>query len=193
MMIRARRVGYHEPVLGAGGWIMPKFRLPTLTMTTDIAIFTIRGGRLEILLIQRRNPPFKGSWALPGGLVEPDEDLDVCARRELEEETGVTGLPLEQFHTFGAVGRDPRGRFVTAAYGTLLPADRIRPPRAGSDAAGIGWFAVDDLPNLAFDHAEIIAVARRRLRARLDKSATAFGFLSGSFTLGELRSVYQII
>ncbi len=89
---------------------MPKFRLPTLTMTTDIAIFTIRDERLEILLIQRGNPPFQGNWALPGGLVEEDEDLDVCARRELEEETGVTDVSLEQLHTFGAPHRDPRGR-----------------------------------------------------------------------------------
>ncbi len=73
-------------------------------MTTDIVIFTIRDERLELLLIQRGNPPFQGSWALPGGIVEEDEDLDVCARRELEEETGVAGLELEQFHAFGAPG-----------------------------------------------------------------------------------------
>ena len=87
---------------------MPKFRLPTLTMTTDIVIFTIRGDRLEILLIQRGNPPFQGDWALPGGLVDEGEDLDVCAHRELEEETGVTDVSLEQLHTFCAPHRDPR-------------------------------------------------------------------------------------
>ena len=171
---------------------MPKFRLPTLTMTTDIVIFSIRGERLEILLIQRGNPPFQGNWALPGGLVEQDEDLDVCARRELEEETGVTGLELEQLHAFGAPLRDPRGRFVTVAYYTLVRPDRLK-PQAASDAANLRWFAIDDLPTLAFDHAQIIAMARRRLRRRLGESATAFGFLPDTFTLGDFRSVHQII
>ncbi len=171
---------------------MPKFRPPTLTMTTDIAIFTIRDDRLEILLIQRGNPPFQGSWALPGGLVDEDEDLDVCARRELEEETGVTDVSLEQLHTFGAPRRDPRGRYVTVAYYTLVRPDRLK-PKAASDAANVRWFAVDELPTLAFDHAEIIAMARRRLRARLDESADAFGFRPETFTLEELRVVDEIV
>ena len=111
---------------------MPKFRLPTLTMTTDVAIFTIREGRLEILLIQRGNPPFQGSWALPGGLVEEDEDLDVCARRELEEETGVTDVGLEQLHTFGAPHRDPRGQ---VRHRRLLHPGSARSPEAES---GVG-------------------------------------------------------
>jgi 8-oxo-dGTP diphosphatase len=172
---------------------MPKFRMPTLTLTTDIVIFTIRDERLEILLIQRGNPPFQGSWALPGGLVEEDEDLDVCARRELEEETKVTDVSLEQLHTFGAPHRDPRGRLVTVAYYTLVRPDRLK-PKASSDAANVRWFAVDELPaSLAFDHAEIIAMARRRLRARLDESAAAFGFLPKTFTLEELRAVVEVV
>jgi 8-oxo-dGTP diphosphatase len=171
---------------------MPQYRMPTLTMTTDIVIFTIRAERLEILLIQRANPPFKGSWALPGGLVEEDEDLDVCARRELEEETMVTGVSLEQLHTFGAPKRDPRGRLVTVAYYTLVRPDRLK-PKAASDAASIRWFAVNELPSLAFDHGDIIALARRRLCARLGESADAFGFLPKTFTLAELRSVNEIV
>ena len=171
---------------------MPRHRLPTLTMTTDIVIFTIRDQRLEILLIQRGNPPFQGRWALPGGLLEPEEDLDVCARRELEEETGVTGLPLEQLHTFGVPHRDPRGRVVTVAHYTMVRAERLK-PRAGSDAARVGWFAVDGLPDLAFDHAEIIALARRRLWARFGESADAFGYLPRTFTLDEMRTLYSIV
>ena len=171
---------------------MPRHRLPTVTMTTDIVIFTIRDQRLEILLIQRGNPPFQGCWALPGGLLEPDEDLDVCARRELEEETGVTGLPLEQLHAFGAPQRDPRGRVVTVAYFTMVRAESLK-PRAASDAAGVGWFAVDGLPPLAFDHAEILALARRRLAARFEESAAAFGYLPETFTLAAIRDVYQIV
>ncbi len=171
---------------------MPAFKRPKLTMTTDIAIFTIRAERLEILLIRRGNPPFRGRWALPGGLVEEDEDLDVCARRELEEETGIVGLELEQFHTFGAPGRDPRGRYVTAAYLTLVRPDRLS-PKAASDAAGVGWFAVDSLPPLAFDHGEIIALARRRLRCRLQGSASPFGYLPDAFGLDELRRLHEAV
>ncbi len=171
---------------------MAKYRMPKLTMTTDIVIFTIRADRLEILLIDRQNPPYQGKWALPGGLVEEDEDLDVCARRELEEETKVTGVELEQLHAFGAPHRDPRGRLVTVAYYTLVRPDRLY-PKAGSDAAAVRWFAVDELSPLAFDHEQIIAMARRRLQARLDESADAFGFLPKTFTLEELRKVNEIV
>ena len=171
---------------------MPAFHPPKVTLTTDIAIFTIREERLEILLIRRGNSPFQGRWALPGGIVEEDEDLDVCARRELEEETGVTGLELEQFHTFGAPGRDPRGRYVTVAYLTLVRPDRLS-PKAASDAAGVRWFVVDSLPPLAFDHGEIIAMARRQLRRRLEESAAVFGYLPENFTLDELRRLHEIV
>jgi 8-oxo-dGTP diphosphatase len=129
---------------------------------------------------------------LRGGLVEEDEDLDVCARRELEEETEVSGVSLEQLHTFGKPDRDPRGRLVTAAYSTLVRPDRSK-PKAALDAANVRWFAVDVLPTLAFDHAEIIAMARCRLRARLDESADAFGFLPKVFTLDKLRTLDEIV
>ncbi len=171
---------------------MPAYQRPKLTMTTDIVIFTIREERLEILLIRRGNPPFQGGWALPGGMLEEDEDLDVCARRELEEETGVAGLELEQFHAFGAPGRDPRGRFVTVAYLTLVRPDRLS-PKAASDASSVGWFPVDALPSLAFDHDTIIAMARVRLRCRLERSAAAFGYLPESFTLDDLRRLHEIV
>jgi 8-oxo-dGTP diphosphatase len=171
---------------------MPAHKLPKVTMTTDIVIFTIRGGSLEVLLIQRGNPPFQGCWALPGGLLEEDEDLDVCARRELEEETGVAGLELEQFHAFGKPGRDPRGRVVTVAYLTLVRPDRLS-PKAASDAAGVRWFALGELPQLAFDHHEIIATAQQRLRRRLEHSADAFGYLPDAFTLDELRRLNEAV
>ncbi len=114
------------------------------------------------------------------------------ARRELEEETGITGLELEQLHAFGAPHRDPRGRFVTVAYYTLVRPDRLN-PRAASDAANVHWFAVDDLPSLAFDHAEIIVMARHRLRKRLEETAAAFGFFPNRFTLNDLRAVHEIV
>jgi 8-oxo-dGTP diphosphatase len=171
---------------------VPAYHPPKMTMTTDIAIFTIREERLELLLIQRGNPPFQGGWALPGGIVEVDEDLDVCARRELEEETGVAGLELEQMHAFGAPGRDPRGRYVTVAYLTLARSDRLS-PKAADDAASVRWFSADALPPLAFDHGEVIAMARRRLRCRLEQSAGAFGYLPGTFTLDELRRLHEVV
>ncbi len=171
---------------------MAKFRMPMLTMTTDIVIFTIRDERLEVLLIQRGNPPFQGQWALPGGLVEEDEDIDVCAHRELEEETGVSGVSLEQLHAFGKPDRDPRGRMVTVAYFTLVRPDRLK-PKAASDAANVQWFGIDALPRLAFDHAEIIPMARRRLRARFDESVNVFEFLPRVFALEELREVVETI
>lgn len=171
---------------------MPAHEWPKLTMTTDIVIFTIREDRLEVLLIRRGNPPFQGKWALPGGMVEEDEDLDICACRELEEETGVAGLELEQFHAFGAPGRDPRGRFVTVAYLTLVHPDRLS-PKAASDAAGVGWFAVDDPPPLAFDHGEILPMARRRLRRRFEESAAAFGYLPETFSMDELQRLHEVL
>ena len=143
-------------------------------------------------MIERGNPPYQGQVGPPGGLVEEDEDLDVCAHRELEEETKVTDVSLEQLHAFGAPHRDPRGRLVTVAYYTLVRPDRLH-PAAASDAANVRWFAVDALPSLAFDHAEIIAMARRRLRARLDESVDAFGFLPKTFTMEDLRTLVEIV
>jgi len=161
-------------------------------LTADIVIFTIRGERLEILLIERGGAPFQGCWALPGGFVENDEDIDVAARRELEEETGVKGLSLEQFHTFGAPNRDPRGRVVTVAYYALVPADRLS-PRAGDDAARAEWFDADHLPSLAFDHAQIVALARGRLASGLQWTTLAASFLPEEFTLAELRALDELI
>jgi 8-oxo-dGTP diphosphatase len=171
---------------------MGRHRLPGFYLTADIVIFTIRGERLEILLIERGGAPFEGCWALPGGFVEHDEDLDEAARRELEEETGVKGLALDQFHTFGAPDRDPRGRVVTVAYYTLVPADRLS-PQAGDDAARAQWFDADQLPPLAFDHAQILALARRRLTAALEATTLAASFLPEAFTLAELRALHELI
>ncbi len=137
---------------------------PRPAVTVDIVIFTIRNERLMLLLIRRAAEPFCGAWALPGGFIEMEEGLDAAAHRELREETGVSEVELEQLHTFGRPDRDPRGRVVTVAYYALVPVDKLQ-PRAASDAEEVEWFAVDALPKLAFDHAEIIAMAHQRLRA----------------------------
>jgi 8-oxo-dGTP diphosphatase len=157
-----------------------------------VALFTIQQERLQVLLIQRGQAPFEGAWALPGGFVNPQECLEDCALRELMEETGVSGVYLEQLYTFGSPDRDPRERIISVAYCGLTPVPAVE-PRAGSDAAQAIWFEVDQLPELAFDHAGIIAKAKERLRAKLDYSTIAFQFMPKKFTLSELQAVYQTI
>jgi 8-oxo-dGTP diphosphatase len=166
---------------------------PHPAVTTDVVVFTILEGRLSILLVKRANPPFAGNWALPGGFLDIDEDLDACAARELEEETGVGGLYLEQLYTFGATHRDPRERVISVTYYALVPQDALATPRAASDAADVGWHAFEALPELAFDHAEIVQMAHRRLVAKLDYSTIAFGFMPKTFTLSELQCVYETL
>jgi 8-oxo-dGTP diphosphatase len=166
---------------------------PHPAVTTDVVVFTIRERRLSILLVKRANPPFDGCWALPGGFLDIDEDLDACAARELEEETGVNGLYLEQLYTFGASKRDPRERVISVTYYALVPLDALVTPRAASDAADVGWHPVDQLPQLAFDHARIVDMAHDRLVAKLDYSTIAFGFMPKTFTLSELQDVYEIL
>ncbi|MGH8630351.1 MAG: NUDIX hydrolase [Burkholderiales bacterium] len=165
---------------------------PHPALTTDIVIFTIKDDRLKVLLIRRAGEPFKGSWALPGGFVGIAEDLEAAALRELEEETGVTGVYLEQLYTFGRPDRDPRERVITVAYYALVPIDRLS-VRASSDARDVGWFACEQLSALAFDHADIVRLAHQRLAAKLDYSTIALQFLPKRFSLSELQKVYEII
>ena len=171
---------------------MYSYEYPHPAVTVDIVIFTIRDARLKLLLIRRAGEPYRGKWALPGGFIHLDEDLDASARRELEEETGVSGVYLEQLYTFGAPQRDPRERVITVAYYALIPSDKLQ-LRAATDAEAVGWFGMDELPQLAFDHTDIIAMAHERLVAKLDYSTIAFQFMGGDFTLSELQSVYEII
>ena len=121
-----------------------------------------------------------------------DEDLEVAAARELVEETGVSGVYLEQLFTFGAPGRDPRGHTVTVAYSALIPSDNLE-LTASTDAEGVAWFAIDKLPELAFDHDDILEVAHDRLVAKLEYSTIVFQLMPEAFTLTELQHVYEII
>jgi len=141
------------------------YEYPHPAVTTDIALFSFSGSGLRVLLVKRKAPPFEGQWALPGGFVEIDEPLDACAARELREETGVETVTLTQFHTFGTPDRDPRERVISVAYLGLLPSDSP-PPTAGSDAVDAQWHSVTELPDLAFDHAEIIRRAQAHLTDR---------------------------
>ena len=169
------------------------YRYPHPAVTTDIVVFTIREQRLNLLLIQRANPPHQGQWALPGGFLDIDEDIDACAARELGEETGLADLYLEQLYTFGTPKRDPRERVISVAYYALVSADRIPEPVASSDAAAVAWFPFDELPETAFDHAEIIAKAHERLVAKLDYSSIALQLMPELFTLSELQAVYETL
>jgi 8-oxo-dGTP diphosphatase len=155
-------------------------------------IFGYDGGDLKVLLIQRGLPPFKGRWALPGGFVHMDESVDQAARRELQEETGVKNVFLEQLYTFGATGRDPRGRVVTVAYYALVKLSDQK-VRAATDAREADWFPVWDVPDLAFDHAEILRVAHERLRGKVRYDPIGFELLPEKFTLTDLQSLYETI
>lgn len=164
----------------------------SFNVATDIAVFTVRADVLNVLLIERAYQPFKGSWALPGGFLNHNEGLDQCAARELAEETGVSDVYLEQLGSFGDPGRDPRGGVVSVAYFALVPSDE-HALLASTDAASARWFAFDDLPELAFDHARILQAAHARLKAKLDYSTIAFCLLPAEFTLSNLQKVYEII
>ena len=161
-------------------------------VTVDITIFTVRNDELNVLLIKRAEKPFQGEWALPGGFVTENEGLEAAAERELVEETGVSGFYLEQLATFGAPDRDPRGHVVTVAYFALIPSDNLE-LTASTDAEGVAWFGIDKLPDLAFDHDEILELALDRLVAKLEYSTIAFQLMPESFTLTELQHVYELI
>ncbi|MFI7706699.1 NUDIX domain-containing protein [Nonomuraea sp. NPDC049480] len=156
-------------------------------------IFTVRDASLRVLLIERGKPPFEGDFALPGGYVREGEDLDQAALRELAEETGVTGLYLEQLRTFGAPDRDPRGRTFTVAYLALGP--DLPTPVAGTDAAKAHWVPIETALSyeLAFDHMAILKEGLDRARAKLEYTTVAAAFCREPFTIAELRHVYEVI
>ena len=140
------------------------YEYPRPALTVDVVIAT-REARPRVLLIRRNKEPFAGSWALPGGFVDENERLADAARRELAEETGVTGAELEQLYTAGDPGRDPRGWVVSVAYLAQVDPDAVKPV-AADDATEVSWFPLDELPPLAFDHAMLLERARVRLADR---------------------------
>lgn len=167
-------------------------------VTVDVVILTIRPDKqgeqcLQVLLVQRKLPPFASHWAIPGGFVRHNETLDHAAARELFEETGVRGVFLEQLYTFGDPGRDPRDRVITIAYYALVPSQDLT-LAAGSDTSGVCWFPVARLPeHVAFDHRAILDKALARLRNKVEYSPIAFQLLSPIFTMAQLRHVHEVI
>jgi 8-oxo-dGTP diphosphatase len=135
------------------------YNYPRAAVTADIIILKESSAQQFVLLIERKHPPFEGMWALPGGFLEMDETLEAAALRELQEETGITGVELKQFHTFSKVNRDPRHRTITTVF--IGYTDDNISIEAGDDAAKALWFSTDKLPPLAFDHGEVMEMVKK--------------------------------
>lgn len=162
------------------------------SVTVDMLIFAIDEGALKILLIKRKDWPYQGEWAIPGGFVQIDEDIETAAHRELLEETGVKNVYLEQLKTFGEPDRDPRMRVISVAHIALLSSSDIH-VKASSDAAEAKWFSVEKLPKLAFDHNNIVETGLDRLRGKIRYSNIVFALMKSNFTLSQLQETYEII
>jgi 8-oxo-dGTP diphosphatase len=163
------------------------------SVTVDVVIFTLQHHELHVLLVQRKRWPHEGRWALPGGFINIDESLEQAARRELEEETGVRDIYLEQLYTFGDPKRDPRTRVISVAYIALVSADK-QTLRVSDESTDVRWFPVRRLPGpLAFDHDTILATGLDRLRSKLEYTTLAFQLLPEVFSILELKHIYEMI
>jgi 8-oxo-dGTP diphosphatase len=177
--------------LAAGDYDPGRYDRPSVT--ADVVLLAFRDGELQVLLVRRRHWPYADHWALPGGFVNLDESLEQAARRELHEETGLEGIPLEQLHTFGDPQRDPRSRVISVAHVALVGPEEARDVLGGDDAAEARWWAVDRLPPLAFDHDRMLARARQWLSGKLFVTTLGRALLPETFTLAELRAVYEAV
>lgn len=168
------------------------YEYPHPAVTVDVILFAMHEGALKVLLIQRKSDPHAGKWAIPGGFVEIDEDLATAARRELNEETGLTVGLVEQLHTFGTPKRDPRERVITVAYYALVRLDEhaVRP---ASDARDARWFPVNRLPKLAFDHDKILDMAVCRLQNKAMHAPVVFDLLPETFELADVRRAFEAV
>ena len=168
------------------------YQYPRVALAVDCVVFGLDDDDLKVLLIQRDLEPFAGKWSLPGGFVRVEETLDQAARRELEEEAGLSRVFLEQLFTFGDLDRDPRERVVTVAYYSLV---NIRDHRVHSatDARNAAWFSVLDTPTLVFDHKKLLRMALQRLKGKVRYQPIGFELLPAKFTLSQLQHLYETI
>lgn len=169
-----------------------KYEFPRAALTVDCVVFGLDETDLKVMLIQRDLVPFRGKWALPGGFVRVDESLEDAARRELQEETGLEKVFLEQLYTYGDVKRDPRERVVTVAWYALVRLSDHR-VMAATDARDAAWFSLQDIPKLAFDHARILNDAHQRLQGKVRYQPIGFELLAKKFTLTQLQKLYEIV
>jgi len=169
------------------------YKYPRPALTVDCVIFGYDSQKLDILLIKRGIEPFKGQWALPGGFVRMEESAEEAAIRELQEETGLLNVYMEQLYTFSQPDRDPRGRTVSVAFFALINKNDFLKPQGGDDASEAEWFNSKILPNLAFDHKEIINTALTRLKGKIKYQPVGFELLPEYFTLVQLQELYEII
>lgn len=168
------------------------YKYPRPELTADYTVFGFDGVDLSVLLIQRKNEPYEGRWALPGGFMEMDETIEECAVRELREETGITPSFTEQVRTFSTVDRDPRGRVVTVAFYTLLRLNDHQ-IEAGDDARQAKWFRMDELPPLAFDHDDILFTALAKLRDTIRQAVDYRLQPDTAFSMPELQRLYEVL
>lgn len=168
------------------------YQFARAAVTVDCVVFGLDDEDLKVLLIRRDLPPFEDKWALPGGFVRLEETLDEAARRELQEETSLERVFLEQLYTFGGIDRDPRERVITVAYYALVRLSDHR-VQAATDARDAVWFAMDDLPSLAFDHDQILETAHQRLQGKVRYQPIGFELLPPKFTLTQLQKLYEIV
>src|SRR5215831_775399 len=169
-----------------------QYEMPAVAVDCVIFGLDLETKDLKVMLIERDLEPFAGMWAIPGGFVRPGETLMAAATRELEEETGIKDVFLEQLFTFGDPGRDPRGWVISVAYYALVSPER-HTIAARTDARQAAWFTVRRLPRLAFDHARIVQAALDRLRGKLSYAPIGFELLPRKFTVRQLQNLYEIV
>ena len=161
-------------------------------ITVDLSIFTVDEDALKVMLVQRAEEPFAGTWSIPGGFLKIGESLDDAALRVLTEKTSIRNVYLEQLYTFGEPGRDPRARVITVTYFALIPWKKLAQP-GSTKVTDLMWSPVHHLPRLAFDHNQILNVAVRRLRAKVGYSNIVYGLMPEQFRLSELQKMYESI
>lgn len=168
------------------------YEYPRPAVTADCVIFGFDKGELKVLLIERGIEPYLGKWALPGGFINMDEDSETCAKRKLVQETGLENIYMEQLYTFSAVERDPRYRVISIAYYALVNLSDYN-AQAGTDTTCVKWFAISDVPVLAFDHAKILDMAKERLKGKIKYQPIGFELLPEKFTMPDLHCLYETV
>jgi len=161
-------------------------------VATDTLVFTIIDQKLHVLLIKMKKKEWKGTWALPGGLVNINESLDGAAKRHLKDKTSISGIYMEQLYTFGDPSRDPDGHIISTSYMALIPADKVK-LKTSKEYEAIEWKPLHKLPKLAYDHKEVIKYGVQRLRWKLEYTNAVYSLLPDEFTLSELQDMYEII